>query len=115
LAGPELALEILVHRAHPAQPEHLAEDHRPAAERDEQQPEHHDLHDEAGMQHQADDGEILVHAMAWRMSLGILRGRKVPVSTQPMRISPSASVSPLRRAAWASRMLARPDSTTRTL
>jgi hypothetical protein len=60
-AGPELALELLVHRAHSLQAEQLAEDHGPARERADHQAGHHDLHDEARLHDEGQYREVLVH------------------------------------------------------
>ena len=75
-AGPELALELLVVAAHALQAEQLAEDHRPAGQRGEQQAGHHQLHDPAGVQDQVKmecPGSL---GNVFGMAVGMRRGRK---------------------------------------
>jgi hypothetical protein len=79
LAGPELALEVLVAAAHAAQAEQLAEDHRPAGQRREQQPGHHELHHQAGVQHQ------VVMDRSWFMGRGQCFQHGVGNAARPQR------------------------------
>src|SRR6185437_10463059 len=60
-ARPEVVLELvrLAYRA--PEEQSLPEDDGPGSERGEQQQPHHDLHGDAGLDHQADDGELSVH------------------------------------------------------
>mmetsp|Transcript_53114 Transcript_53114/g.124167 ORF Transcript_53114/g.124167 Transcript_53114/m.124167 type:complete len:360 (-) Transcript_53114:2717-3796(-) len=108
-AAPELGLEGIVAALDLAQADQLAEDHAPARERHQQQAGDDELHREAGMQDQGDDGEVLVHAdIAAATASGRRWGLRSWARTQPMRISPShSSVSP-RSARWCTTRLARP-------
>ena len=95
-----IALEVVVALAHALQAEDLAEDHRPTGQRHDQQPGHHELHHEAGMQHEREDREVLVHVRCCsrtRRECGSGLKRR-GASTQAMRMSPSASSSVPRQA-----------------
>ena len=63
LAGPEIAFEDFVLRSHLAQAKELAEDHRPARQRGDQQARHHQLHHQARLQYEAENREVLVHGI----------------------------------------------------
>ena len=86
--------------------------HRPARLDDERQ--HHELHDPAGLKDQAENGHILgIHDICSRRLIGILIGRMVAPSTQPMRIEASlssrgASAVVCRKACWRIVIDARP-------
>jgi hypothetical protein len=62
-ARPELALEVVVQRAHAPQREVLADDGGPAGNRDDHEQQHDQLHHEARVEQEIDDGEILVHGL----------------------------------------------------
>ena len=89
-ARPEITLEGLVQRFHALDGAQLAEDGGPASDGDDEQQQHHDLHHEAGVQHELEDGKVLVHAdRRWTMSSGMRAGLMRSASTQPMRMLPS--------------------------
>ncbi|MCY1377341.1 hypothetical protein D9M69_649080 [compost metagenome] len=62
-ARPELALEIVVEHADALEGEVLADDGGPAGDRHDHQQQHDQLHHEAGVEQEIDDGEILVHGL----------------------------------------------------
>jgi hypothetical protein len=60
-AGPELAFEFLVLSLDLLERKELAENRRPAANGHQHEQQHDELHHDAGIEHQMEDVEILVH------------------------------------------------------
>jgi hypothetical protein len=115
-AAPEVALELVGLGARVADGEGLAEDPVPGHQRDQGQQAHHQLHHQAGVEHEFDDGQVLGHvhgeafvkaaSCAW-MAGGIRFARPLAGSMQATRIFASSSRSSPRTMRWANSTWAR--------
>src|SRR4051794_2933668 len=114
VAAPELALELIGLGVGPADREPLLEDEHPRHERDGEQQEHHHFDDEAGVDDQRPDVEVLRngHLNACCSSAGTRAGLIRSRSTLARSISASTRSSEPRSTRWRNTRLARPILTT---
>src|SRR5690606_22346121 len=94
-ARPEALLEGIGVGTRSVERPALLENDGPGRYRGEQQQQHHQLHDEAGIENELNDRKIRIHGFSLsRMNAGMARGRKLAAPRQATLTRPSASISP---------------------